>query len=195
MKLQSHTPDEQNIPAARRDIDVLIENCRPAPAPCLAACPKTGERKCSPDCPDAAIALTSEPETAPLEAAIAPLVYQLKKLGVFEPFWSCEGHDGTDGQLWKTPRVWFYADSVIHVRVLAECIAELSARHHLNHPWQVTVTYCEPQNAGAAFALQPCATETLSLASLRRDIRTITEALPYLAEELARAIRATLAAS
>ncbi len=49
--------------------------------------------------------LSSDPESHPLESRIAPLVYELKRLEVFDPCWSCAGHNGTDGALWKIPRV------------------------------------------------------------------------------------------
>jgi len=51
----------------------------------------------------------------PIESGIAPLVFELKRLGVFEPCWSCEGHNDPGGNLWKIPRVWFYCDSVVQV--------------------------------------------------------------------------------
>ena len=39
--------------------------------------------------------LSSDPERYPIEPGIVPLVFALRGLRVFEPCWSCEGHDAT----------------------------------------------------------------------------------------------------
>ncbi|MDJ0949419.1 MAG: hypothetical protein QNJ94_10900 [Alphaproteobacteria bacterium] len=122
--------------------------------------------------------LSSDPNGYPLEAGIAPLVFEFNRLGVFDPCWSCEGHIGTDGDLWKVPRVWFYAESVVHVRVLAECLQDLSIAGRLNGTWQVVVTYSDSDNADTAFSLEPVVKDPIpSLGALQRDVATIAEEL------------------
>jgi hypothetical protein len=128
-------------------------------------------------------ALSSDPANEPLEAGIAPLVYQLKKLGVFQPFWSCEGHYGPDGDLWKSPRVWFFSNNVVHTRVLAEVLSELRLRNAIVCRWQVALAFCEPHNSGAAFALEPMPDERASLGQLQSDARRIARSLPDMLEE------------
>src|ERR1700678_3681924 len=85
----------------------------------------TGHRPVHRFCPAAPRRLSSEGEQSPVEPLVSPLVFELKKLGVFYPCWSCEGHTGQDGKVRNIPRVWFYADSVVHVRGLADAINRL----------------------------------------------------------------------
>ena len=90
---------------------------------CVDACPDYDLRAgCRRDCAKAPARLSSDPDRFPVEEKIAPLVFELKKLGVFFPCWSCEGHNDPSGKLWKLPRVWFYADSVVHLRLLSDAI-------------------------------------------------------------------------
>lgn len=186
MKLDRRKQTEFDRLAMRRALADLRGGLMATQAPCIETCPRTGERRCSPDCPETLRALSSEPATQPLEPAIAPLVYQIKKLGVFQPFWSCEGHYGPDGKPWKMPRVWFYSDSAVHVRVLAECLHELRGHGRLACAWQVALTYCEPENTGAAFALEPAPGESPTLAELQADARRIALALPAAMDDLLR---------
>lgn len=178
MRLDRHQGSLADRLAMDRALAALRDGCRSAVAPCTPTCPRATGRCCSPHCPDAATALSSDPANAPIETPIAPLVYQLRKLGVFQPFWSCGGHDSADGRLWKTPRVWFYTDDVIHVRVLADCLLALQGAAPLSCRWLVAATFCEPENTGAAFALEPAPDSGATLAQLRADARRIADALP-----------------
>jgi hypothetical protein len=132
---------------------------------------------CRWNCHAAAQRLTSDP-ASPLEPAIVPLVFELKRLGVFCPCWSCEGHDDAEGRLTKLPRVWFYAQSVVHVRVLAETIDGISAMRPLSAPWRVAVTYSDPDNPDTTFSLEPeLGGEGGELSRLQDDARRIAEGL------------------
>lgn len=84
----------------------------PMPDPvCCPNCPDHGPLiRCHRFCPAAPRRLSSEGERGPVEPLVAPLVFELKKLGVFYPCWSCEGHEDQNGQVRNIPRVWFYAD-------------------------------------------------------------------------------------
>lgn len=190
-KREDSAPERQMM---RDAIAAMREGCRNDEAPCLARCPGPQDRHCSPECPDIPRTLSNEPDREPLEPAVAPLVYQLRKLRVFQPFWSCEGHDGADGHLWKTPRVWFYSGDIIHARVLADCLSTLLSRGKITCRWQVALTYCEPDNSGAAFALQPVAGETAALAELQSDARRIAAALPAVIEEQLRRLEDSIGA-
>lgn len=118
--------------------------------------------------------ISSEPEKYPLERGIVPLVYELKRLDVFQPCWSCEGHDGADGELWKSPRVWFYSGSVVHLRLLATTIETLHLEGHLNTPWRVALTFSDNDNPDTTFSLEPEIEQPPPpLASLRQDIELI----------------------
>lgn len=146
---------------------------------------------CTPDCPDynsgtgcdrrceyAPARLSSEPETYPLESKITPLVFELKKLGIFHPCWSCEGHNDHSGNLWKYPSVWFYSDSVVHVRALANAIEALNISVKLSARWNITLTFSDPDNPDTTFSLEPNLFEREgSLAGLQSDITALAENL------------------
>jgi hypothetical protein len=132
---------------------------------------------CNRYCESAPDQLSSEPDY-PLERKITPLVFEIKKLGVFQPCWSCEGHNGPDGKLWKIPRVWFYAESVVYVRLLSEAVQEMFVDAKLNTPWEVVVTYSDDHNADTSFSLQPRILDrTIRLMDLQKDIITIADEL------------------
>lgn len=167
--------DPQRLRAEIGEFFRAGESDEPVCGPNCTRCPPLN---CSRDCPDIARALSSDPERYPLEARIAPLAFELKRLGVFYPCWSCEGHLGSDGSLWKIPRIWFYSDSVVHVRVLAESIKALYMNKNLNLPWHVVITFSDGDNADTTFSLEPrLGEERPSLAALQKDIDTIAEHL------------------
>ncbi len=128
-------------------------------------------------CPAAPRRLSSEGEHSPIEPLVAPLVFELKKLGMFHPCWSCEGHADSDGGLQKIPRVWFYADSVVHIRSLAEAVHQLFGASRLSVRWQVVLTYSDPDNPDTTFSLEPEFAAGLSLAALQKDLRVMADEL------------------
>jgi hypothetical protein len=151
----------------------------PTPDPvCCGNCPDyrpaTG---CHRDCPAAARRLSSEGEHSPVEPLVAPLVFELKKLGVFHPCWSCEGHTDQAGNLSKTPRVWFYADSVVHVRALADAINRLFYARRLAARWQLVLTYSDPTNPDTTFSLEPEPVADRPLRVLQGDLRVLADEL------------------
>ena len=151
----------------------------PMPDPvCCAHCPDhTAGTHCHRYCPAAPRRLSSEGESSPVEPLVAPLVFELKKLGVFHPCWSCEGHTGRDGKLWKIPRVWFYADSVVHIRGLADATSKLFNAGRLSTRWQVVLTYSDPDNPDTTFSLQPEWNPEHSLNALQGDLRVMADEL------------------
>jgi len=172
-------------------------------AGCTMECPKCGatgcQCACRPGCPQAPRQLSSDPENYPIEPAITPLVYEMKRLGMFRPCWSCEGHLGVDGALWKLPRVWFYCDSTAHVRLLADGVKELEMAGRLSTPWKVVVTYSDPDNPDTTFSLEPAprSGERSTLTALRGDVARIAESLQTMisaqARKLQRQARTSLA--
>jgi hypothetical protein len=146
---------------------------------CIDSCPDYDLAVgCRRDCAKAPARLSSDPDRFPVEPKIAPLVYEIKKLGVFHPCWSCEGHNGPSGELWKMPRVWFYADSVVHLRALADAVNEMSVQGLLSTRWQVVVTFSDEGNADTAFSLEPGVdAHAVGLDRLQSDIGVISEKL------------------
>lgn len=150
--------------------------------------------QCHANCPEIPVHLSSDPEKYPIEAAIAPLVFEIQRLGVFEPCWSCEGHDGLDGKLWKRPAIWFYCDDVIYLRLLADAIEDLYLAKKLTFHWQVKITYSDVASPDTVFALEPERRRLaeVKLEDMRGDIRVIAENLYEFVHEHARKIRNTL---
>lgn len=141
---------------------------------CILDCPKAAATACSRNCPDIPHFLSSDPERHPLEKRIAPLAFELKRLGVFQPCWSCEGHNHRDGTYWKPPRIWFYSHSVVHLRMLADGLKELHLKNRLSGPWQVVATHTEEDSIDTAFSLEPDLTQSdTTLAAQQDDIDTI----------------------
>jgi hypothetical protein len=179
MRLEKRRDNANDGLALREAIATLRAGCAGNTAPCAVGCRHQPARNdCSPNCPDARTSLSSDPVNEPLEATIAPLVYQLAKLRVFQPYWSCGGHNRPDGSIWKAPRIWFYCADVVHARVLADCLLDPKVRKLLKCRWQVALTYCEPGNTGAAFAIEPAAETGTTLAELQSDARRLAEVLP-----------------
>jgi len=112
-----------------------------------------------------------------VEPLVAPLVFELKKLGVFYPCWSCEGHDDQAGALMKIPRVWFYADSVVHIRGLVEAVGDLFNMRRLSVRWRVILTHSDSDNPDTTFSLEPESASESSLTALQGDLRVLAEEL------------------
>lgn len=154
--------------------------CGPA---CASICPKCGQTNCrcacAPTCEMAPRTLSSDPDNNPIEAAVVPLVYELQRLGLAEPCWSCEGHLDPRGALWKLPRIWFYCDSPARLRLLADALDTLATEKRLSTPWRVGVAPSERDNPDTIYQLEPSFDPGVSgrLSDLQRDIATIADNL------------------
>jgi len=165
---------------------------------CTMKCPSCGSMqcqcKCSPYCPEAPRKLSSDPERHPIEPLIAPLVFEMKRTGFFEPCWSCEGHNAPDGSLQKPPRVWFNCSSMVHVRLLANSIASMSANKVLRHPWHLVVTFSDADNPETTFSLEPKLAEGQlpPLAELQSDVSVLVRSLQFSMRDEARSLQTAL---
>lgn len=169
----------------RKDLKQITAEPPVKPPVCGDHCTKYRESLCHRDCPDARFMLSSE-EDYPLEEKITPVVFELKRLGVFHPCWSCEGHLGLKGEIWKLPCVWFYAQSVVHVRVLADGMTELFLIGKLNSPWEVVLTVTDSENTDTSFSLQPkLKGEDITLPALHQDLESIAVHLRQMVVERA----------
>ncbi|GBF25426.1 hypothetical protein MnTg02_00457 [bacterium MnTg02] len=166
---QSRTRDQER--GVQEDIEALEASVVREGPVCSPDCPRARPNSCFRHCPHIPLILTSDPVNEPLEQRIAPLVFELKKLGAFCPCWSCEGHLGPDGKLWKLPAIWFFARSVVHVRLLADTVQDMIAERLLNAHWHVRVCYSDRDNSDTAFSLEPRPSETpLQLTLFHKDI-------------------------
>jgi hypothetical protein len=150
---------------------------------CTLHCPKcdatTCRCECSPSCSQAARALSTDPDRYPIESGILPLVFAMKRLRVFEPCWSCEGHLGPDGSLWKLPMVWFYTRSLLYLRLLADSLHQLKGAGKIKVSWQVVVSFSDPDNLETTFSIQPSIEggASVGLPELWNDVRQIADSL------------------
>lgn len=175
MRIKPRGSDAERRAAVKADLD-RARAIGPLQDPvCMPDCPDhTAGVHCHRSCVKAPVRLSSDPDAFPIEPLIAPLVFEIKRLGVFEPCWSCEGHNDNAGTLWKVPRVWFYADSVAHVRALAEAVATLSTRNRLTVPWHVVLTHSDPDNPDTSFSLEPAVDAAhAQLPALQADIERL----------------------
>lgn len=185
-RLKKSARQQDNV---RRELDEITRAEPARPPVCSDECTKFEDKGCHMHCPDAPAMLSSEIDY-PLEPKITPVVFELKRLAVFHPCWSCEGHEDKTGKLWKVPRVWFYAQSVVHVRLLADSMAELYLDGKLNASWEVVLTVTDTDNTDTSFSLQPnLKSEVVTLRELHQDLESIAAQLRQLvirkAEELA----------
>jgi hypothetical protein len=173
MKIEPRRRSDGNAAKVRNALDALLNSATSNAPVCTPDCPKAGSQ-CSRLCADMPRMLSSERENQPLEEHIAPLIYELKRLEAFTPCWSCEGHNGPDGALWKKPRVWFYCESVVPLRILAGKPKELELAKKLNTPWRVVLTFSDDGNPDTTFSLEPALEQNRpGLAALQCDIDII----------------------
>ncbi len=183
MKIERRKDGCGRVARIRQELGEILHGGMDGVPVCAPDCPKAGAARCSRHCPDIPRVLSSDPENHPLEGRIAPLAYELKRLEVFDPCWSCEGHNDAEGALWKIPRVWFYCRSVVHLRVLADALKELHLDRRLSVQWRVVLTFSDGDNADTTFSLEPDAlapsrrAPRSPLAALQRDVETIAEHL------------------
>ncbi len=150
---------------------------------CAVICPGCGSTgcqcACSAHCPEAPRALSSDPDKYPVEPGIMPLVFEMKRLDMFRPCWSCEGHLHPDGSLWKVPRVWFYCDSMVHIRLLADGLKDMESSGLIRAPWQVVVTFSDSDNPETTFSVEPAQFpgSNFRLPMLQKDVAAIAGSL------------------
>jgi hypothetical protein len=96
---------------------------------------------------------------------------------VFHPCWSCEGPTDETGRLWKLPRVWFYADSVVHIRGLSDALNRLFHAGQLSVRWHLVLTHSDPDNPDTTFSLEPETAVETSLGALQGDLRVMADDL------------------
>ncbi len=178
MRIERHHQHQELLTDQRAALEEMASSVVRQGPVCAPNCERAKCQSCSRDCPYIPKILSSDPATHPLEPKIAPLAFEIKKLGVFWPCWSCEGHNDQNNNLVKTPAVWFYAISVIHLRVLGESIADMSYENRLSKPWQLRLCFSDTDNLSTTFSLEPVLNgPPVTLCALQNDITRIAEEL------------------
>ncbi len=153
---------------------------------CTITCTECGasacQCMCSANCPDMPSVLSSDPDRHPIEPAVAHPVFAMKQIAAFQTCWSCEGHLGLDGKIWKIPRVWFYCESMVAVRLLTDGLNSNALTEKLHASWRIAVTFSEPDNVETTFSLEPVQPldEAVNLPALQEDLSTIADTLSTL---------------
>ncbi len=119
------------------------------------------------------ICLLCELRDNPLGHGVAVLAFELSKLGLFSPLGACHGHEQTDGDAWTRPRIWFSSESLHHIRVLADILADLKLQGHLAEAWRVVPSQAVSPGSGAAYCIEPMQVGVSDIAALHRDAATI----------------------
>ncbi len=180
MRIEQRDTDRRPAAETRGDAAAVLQADINRIPVCAADCPDAQPGQCSRRCPKIPEVLSTDPDRHPIEPRIAPLTFELKRLGVFHPCWSCEGHNDPQGRLWKVPRVWFYCNSVVHVRVLSDAVRHLHTQRRLIAPWRVTLTHTTPDNPDTAFSLEPdIDNRDVGLVALQKDVDTLAEQLQH----------------
>lgn len=126
--LLSHPGENVQRPCAQCDIPCSCSASPTCPCDCNINCSYTPER------------MSSDPDRFPIEGQIVPLVYSFNVLGVCKPCWSCEGHmDQQSGNSLRTPQVWFYSDSVVYPKLVAELLEQLRFQKKIQNEWCVRI--------------------------------------------------------
>lgn len=171
-------PNEQYFDVAqlRHDLEAFINQPGPSEAPPCPGCAEHVQITCSAKCPDAPRALSIEPERYPIESKIVPLVYELMSSRVLMTCWSCEGHMGVDGQLWKLPMVSFYSASAAYPKLLLKHIETLMYKKALKYRWQIVLSDYS-QTPGVTYSIQPDMSfvTDVHLGQLQQDIAIIAD--------------------
>lgn len=142
---------------------------------CRDNCSFSDSSPCSRDCDKAPAMLSSDGDEYPLDIKIAPLVFELKRMGFYTPCWSCEGHLGPDGKVWKLPRVWFYTTSDVYVRLLNDAIQCFAFSQILNALWEIKLVAIADASFDTMYSLEPAAqNEEHNLLKLQDDISLLS---------------------
>lgn len=192
MQISRRPSSSDHSEAVRHKLGRLSATARQTWPVCGENCPSRPERQCHRNCPYIPWALSDAPEEHPLEGRIAPLVYELNRLSGIRTCWSCEGHERFNGP-WKMPQVWFYAETQIHIRVLADAVNELALKGALRVDWEVVVTFSDPDNPDTTYALRPKQIEdSVPLCVLRADVVTLASSLVDLYQDRAQILQAAV---
>lgn len=143
---------------------------------CQPECPWEASHPCTPSCPHAPLALTSDSEF-PIEQGVLPLVFELKASRAYEPVWSCEGHYGPDNKLRRLPGVWFCCESLAHTRALAEVISDLCFETRSSTAWHISLCCPDNSSGNTIFKIAPEAAPDARLEPLHKDMLLLTESL------------------
>lgn len=183
-RAQAITELEALLRAVEQPLEQPCPNCA---QPDMVGQPESCHWQCS----GAAEGLSSEPATHPIEPHVIEITFELSKLGLFQPCWSCEGHLDQLGNIYRLPQINFYCAKPVYAALLNEHVALLHHSDRLHTRWHVGLGNLG-QVLGVVYALEPVAEEcpSVPLEALHEDLHTIGNRL---AEKLRMVSEARLA--
>jgi hypothetical protein len=165
---------------------------RPCPG-CSLPCPSPHHHDacscgCSVSCEQAPERLSIDPIHFPIEPRIVPVVYEMSASGLAQPCWSCEGHIDAEGQLYRWPGVWFYANSTTYVNLVRTTLNNLHATLRLARAWHIKRCAWQPDSAAVMYELGASRDGPAPpLHELQHDLGVVGSALDADVRERARA--------
>jgi len=163
----------------RQSLEVFLKQPGPQELPPCPGCENHIKSKCSCQCPDAKRALSTEPDSHPIETSVVPLVYGLMSTRLSQTIWSCEGHMDENNRLISLPRVSFYTSSPVYSQLLHRHLAKLMLDKKLVYNWHVTLTDYA-QTWGQTYSITPdlnFVNGDVHLGALQNDLKVIAEDL------------------
>jgi hypothetical protein len=98
--------------------------------------------------------MSSDSVRYPIEEKIISLVFMLNCLRVCTPYWSCEGHQFPNGELFRVPQVWFYSRSMIYPKLIGEYVFKLKHEKSIHYPWHICIAYTD-NSLETGFSIEP----------------------------------------
>ena len=98
---------------------------------------------------------------------------------MIQPCWSCEGHIGTEGNLWKYPQVSFYAGAPVYVMLLVNYFSQMKHKKLLNYDWHIVVSSFGQRCSNTTYTIEPKLHPSSSqhLGSMQADLLSIANNL------------------
>lgn len=186
MHLDQLHPDPAQDQNTIKDIEYLLQQpsyqeLRPCPGcdiPCPCSHSVSCNCMCGPGCEHAPMVMSSDPDRYPIEGKIVSLVFGFNCLRVCPPYWSCEGHTFSTGELVKVPQVWFYSRSMIYPKMIGDYVFNLEHSKSIKYRWHICLAFAE-NSLETGFSIEPDfkAIKTPRLEIMQQDAETIADNL------------------
>lgn len=134
---------------------------------------------CSFNCPEAGKQMSSEPTMYPIESNIVPMVYAMYTLRLLMPCWSCEGHENSQHEIVKFPKVWFYSTSPFYAKLISQVISSLMSKRMITYNWLVSILPYSQSMFTLTYSIEPDIKheKDVKLSSLQNDLLVIAQNL------------------
>ena len=173
-------PDEGfvDITQVKLELQNFINQQEPWQVPPCPNCTVHTQKNCTPDCEDAAKALSIDPVLYPIEKHVVALVYEINATRLFKSCWSCEGHMNNSNTLWKVPQVCFYSQAAIYPKLVSSYLGRLFIRKQLTYQWNLFLSEIS-QSIYPTYCIRPDLNTEYEpkLDALQKDLQAIASNL------------------